>query len=255
MLSGNNANEGVGFVPQNITTEQKFEDYVRGLFPMFTDSDVAQVLEVYASSTGPVNPSDPKYATSGEMGATAVNESTYGTGQQQRANNLYSESIFVCPSYWLAEAYSGGDFESYKYQYSVVGASHGTDVAGYYGPTPPNHSPEFELAFMSIYGNFITSDNPSIPSTIANGASSNTTSANPASNWPPFSVDSPYQINLNETGGTPYSTRGAIGQNITQFRNPGLQNAITLVNAETWEGGRGKRCDFWRSVGAVVPEK
>jgi len=42
--------------------------------------------------------------------------------------------------------------------------------------------------------------------------------------------------------------------NITEFREPGLMNNFSLVNAYTWEDGRGVRCDFWRSMGVVVPE-
>ena len=42
--------------------------------------------------------------------------------------------------------------------------------------------------------------------------------------------------------------------NITEFQDPGLKNQFDVVNAYTWEGGRGIRCDFWRSVGIVVPE-
>ena len=40
----------------------------------------------YASSNASVNMMDPNYATAGNVGATAVNESSLGTGQQQRAD-------------------------------------------------------------------------------------------------------------------------------------------------------------------------
>jgi hypothetical protein len=206
----------------------------------------------------------------------------------------------------MAEAYAGS---SYKYQYSVPVAQHGADVAAYFGPATPNQGPDFQLAFRSmqarfipsyiysfvpfsavtdfrmclgIWGNFITTNNPSISAQIANGASSNASSSgasNPASDWPPFAMYAPYQINMNETGGTPFSTQavGSTGSylfallvvhevykmlirftdvehNETEYRNPGLTNNFTLVNAYTWEGGRGYRCDFWRSVAGIVPE-
>ena len=100
----------------------------------------------------------------------------------------------------------------------------------------------------------MTKSNPSIPSAVANGANSSA-GTNSASDWPAYSDASPYQINLNETGGVPYSVAGAIsGQNVTQFEDPGLVNDITLVDAYNWEGRRGARCDFWREVGAQVPE-
>ena len=45
-----------------------------------------------------------------------------------------------------------------------------------------------------------------------------------------------------------------INRNITEYGSPGLQNNITLVDAWNWEAGRGVRCEFWRSMGGIVPE-
>jgi hypothetical protein len=65
--------------------------------------------------------------------------------------------------------------------------------------------------------------------------------------------------NLNQTGGTPqsvdlFNTTGVLDQNATEYVGPGQMNDITLVDAYEWEGGRGKRCDFWMSVAGIVPE-
>lgn len=74
-------------------------------------------------------------------------------------------------------------------------------------------------------------------------------------NWPQYDIYAPYQLDLNQTGGTIISYDTGIGEgNSSIYVEPGLMNKFTLVNAYTWEGGRGYRCDFWRSVGAVVPE-
>ena len=256
MLVGNNANEGSGFTPQNVKTEDDFVDYVRNLIPSFSDEDIQKVLETYPSTNASVNQSNPNFATSGNSTPTAVNQSTYGTGQQQRADNLYAETTFVCPSYWLAEAFSGNvSLFSYKYQYSVIPANHGGDIQSYFGPPQTNTGPDFDRAFRNIWGNFIFNDNPSIPAAIANGPNSKL-STNPATDWPPYSNAAPYQLNLNETGGTPFVVQplGPSGGNATEFKDPGLRNAFDLTNAYTWEGGRGKRCEFWRSMGSVVPE-
>jgi hypothetical protein len=65
-------------------------------------------------------------------------------------------------------------------------------------------------------------------------------------------------INLNETGGTAVEVTvnsfEGVPVNATEHVGPGLMNDITLVNAFTWEGGRGARCDFWRAVSGLVPE-
>lgn len=76
-------------------------------------------------------------------------------------------------------------------------------------------------SLIAIWGNFITNNNPSISAQIANGASSNSSSnnlsaSNPATNWPPFAVYAPYQLNLNETGCTAFSTQ-AVG---SKFPHP-----------------------------------
>lgn len=111
-----------------------------------------------------------------------------------------------------------------------------------------------KLTFSTaIYGNFVSSNNPSISSEIAaNGTN------NPITNWPVYTNAAPYQINLNQTGGEVVEVVGTTfaGEpvNVTESVGPGLKNDISLVNAWTWEGGRGTRCDFWRAMGVLVPE-
>jgi len=98
-----------------------------------------------------VNPNAINFATSGYTGPSALNESSVATGQQQRADNIYAETTFVCPSYWMAEAFSDYGRSSYRYQFSVPAATHGADPTVYFGPGGTNIGPDFELAFMSEY--------------------------------------------------------------------------------------------------------
>lgn len=104
--------------------------------------------------------------------------------------------------------------------------------------------------------NFVTNDNPSISAALANGASaSNPNAANPATDWPQYDIYAPYQIDLNQTDGREISNNITMSdRNTTIYVGPGLMNDFTAVNAYTWEGGRGVRCDFWKSVGGIVPE-
>ncbi|PMD30492.1 inactive carboxylesterase 4 [Hyaloscypha variabilis F] len=255
LLAGNNANEGALVVPTNIVTQNDLVTWIKGNFPNLSAANITQLLAAYPSSSNPVNPSDPKYETNGLGPGTAVNVSQVGTGQQQRANDIYAESAAVCPSYWLATAFTGPNVTAYHYQYSVPFAVHGADVSAYYGPATDNQSPDFVTAFRKIYGNFVTTDNPSISSTIANGASStNPNASNPASKWPVWADNKPMQLNLNETGGAAYSTVSPQGVPITQFREPGLLNDFTVADAYAWEGGRGQRCEFWRALSPYVPQ-
>lgn len=251
ILTGSNAQEGYFFVRQNIKTLDDFIAWLRETLPNFSDADIAEVLQAYPSSNETTDPNAVRYATAGDSGASALNVSESATGQQQRANNLYAEITFVCPSYWLSEAFSGHKKSSYKYQYSVVPAFHGMDGLVYVGPPMPNIGEDMQQAFSQIIGNLIIEDDPSIPAAVANGASGS--SSSPASDWPKYSVDQPYQINLNQTGGQLVTTE-FLGINLTFYVDPGLKNDIKLVNAYTWEAGRGARCDFWRRKGSLVPE-
>jgi hypothetical protein len=158
----------------------------------------------------------------------------------------------------MAEAYSSHGRTAFKYQYSALPATHASDIGGYFGPlgSVPYLSEEFQRAFMKIWGNFITNANQDSHHAIASGWSAGALEdSDRANKWPAFSIASPYQLNLNQTGGAP-----AVGGmdfyspvNTTYFTNPGLKNLFTLDNAYKWEGDRGVRCDFWRSVAAIVP--
>ena len=81
----NNANEGPLFTPQIITTENDFVRFLQTTFPLFTYYNISQILQHYPSTNASVS-NTPKFATSGNSTPTAVNESTFGTGQQQRAD-------------------------------------------------------------------------------------------------------------------------------------------------------------------------
>ncbi|OBT54867.1 hypothetical protein VE04_03758 [Pseudogymnoascus sp. 24MN13] len=254
ILVGSNANEGALFVPPTISTEADLVAWLHLEFPNVSDGDVAKILAAYPSSSGPVNPNDPMFATTGLGPATALNVSQVATGQQQRGNNIYAEATFVCPSYWLASAYTGNGRTAYKYQYSVPFGGHTDDLPAVFGPAQPNHSDSFVAAFRSIWGKFITTSNPSISAALASGGQPTTSSApNPVTKFPAWTASSPQQINLNITGGTPYTTVTMFGATVTQFQEPGLKNAFSVANANTWEGGRGARCDFWRTIAGKVP--
>lgn len=255
VMSGNNAMEGAAFVIPNITTTADFESWLRLEYPLLSDSDMHKILHEYYPAS---NTSSTPYATCGDCnGATAVNVGPVATGPFQRAINLYSETTFVCPSYWLAEAYHPKHGkQAYKYQYSIPAAQHGADLnAEGLGARSPNISPEFVSAFTTMWGNMITKGDPSISAVLANGNGS--VQANDASDWPLFSTDQGWKMmNLNETGGVEYSAHVIAYpvENATQYEEPGLMNEFRVVDGYKWEGGRGKRCEFWRSVSERVPE-
>jgi hypothetical protein len=207
--------------------------------------------QVDPSSNATDSPNAIDFATTGLSGPTAINKSSVATGQQQRADNIYAETTFVCPSYWMTEAYTGSDRTAFRYQYSVPAAQHGIDPFGYFGPPLDTQGPDFVAAFMSIWGQFVVNSNPSIPSHIAGPQ------GQAVVNFPQFNVWNPVQVNLNETGGHEVLQSPLMyvpGVNATVYVGPGLSNDFAVVNAYDWEGGRGVRCDFWRAVAKLVPE-
>lgn len=52
----------------------------------------------------------------------------------------------------------------------------------------------------------------------------------------------------------PFSVQDA-ADSATESMESGLKNDFTLVNAYSWEGGRGSRGDFWRSMGVSMPAR
>lgn len=120
--------------------------------PEFSDEDVDRALRYYPGSNASSCPQSYQIATNGIVGPSALDQSSLATGQQQHANvwprfsdhlhacllarvqNIYAELTFVCPSYWLAEAYSSQGRTAYKYQFSALPGTHASDLHAYFGP-------------------------------------------------------------------------------------------------------------------------
>ncbi|KAH7050133.1 acetylcholinesterase precursor [Macrophomina phaseolina] len=229
LIAGNSAEEGWLFTPQNITTRALFVEYLRRYFPRLMDDEVTDILQVYHTPNVPDDPEKARYWTSGTSGVTAVNQSGLATGHQQVANNFYGEVTFFCPSYWLTEAYQRHG-EAYQYQYSVIPSYHGTDNPVYdpalADPSDPIH-PVLRAEMQRAWGGFIMSNKPA--------------------DWPRRTVGQPVMINLNTTGGTVVDTK-IDEMTVKKLEGPGVTAESTEVNADTWEGGRGARCRFLRSL-------
>jgi len=218
--------------------------------PAITAENITSILDLYH----PTFNLTMKFETDGLSGATANDVSGIAVSYPQTMNNLIAEILFVCPSYWIASAFSEHGQAAYRYQYSVPMAGHTEDVYAYLGPAKANQGPELMTAISAMLANFVRTGNPSISDEIANGPSATKPGAkNPASSWPAWTEHDPLQININTTGGTPMESIHSWGTGI-EFIGPGLLNAFTLVDAYAWEGGRGKRCNFWKTIGSRLPQ-
>jgi hypothetical protein len=200
-----------------------------------------------------------RFDTLGSSGPTALNVSGMATGIQQAVFDIFAESTFDCPGYWMAEAFSQSSRQSWKYQYSLEPNYHGADLSAYWsvGATVPNA--DFRYTFQKIWGNFILNDNPAISVTDATANYTNATVPMTAAagssmiSWPEYSTFSPQQMNLNTTGGVVDLVTVTDDLSFTIRTGDGIVNTFSLVDSYTWEGGRGARCDFWRNVSSSVP--
>ena len=256
----NNANEGVPLSDPMVNTADEFMNYIGTTFPQFTAADESRLLRLYQFNNSPVNQSAPRFDTLGDRGPTANNQSEFATGQQQRVFNVYAESAFNCPGYWLAEAFSGSNDsakQTWKYQFSVTPSYHGFDLAAYFSANATTPTRGFIYAFTKLWGNFIMHNTPviSVMEASANATNATVPRGNDGNiDWPTYSVSNPIQMNLNTTGGRVESIYVTPDLSFFLRLDPGVTNDWRLVDAYTWEGGRGKRCQFWRDVAPRVPE-
>lgn len=253
VLSGNMANEGVPLSPPTTRTLQDFRRYIDITFPGFSRKDKIALEQQYsfAGDNLDVNPNTPKFPTTGTGNPTALNISEFGSGNQQRVFNVFAEYAFVCPSYWAAYAFPQG----WKYQFSVPPSYHGYDLQALWSGTgTPGAS--FKHAFRKIWGSFIINDSPVISAADAKGGVAS--SVIPAVEggkikWPQWSGNRPVLLNLNATGGVATFVEATENLKYNVYSDPGVSNVISTADAYSWEGGRGKRCNFWIENAAKVP--
>ena len=240
-LIGNQANEGFAFVPNPalltplfplaINSSANLEAYIAYIFPLFPPHVVRKVMAIYS-------PSLAQNFTNFDANEASV----FG----ELASNIVGESVFYCPSRWMAQAMS----RSYRYQFSIPPALHASDLATYIPDFVSADGPgqlvteDFRRAFLQGWINFVLGSDPS-NKFLGSG------SVKPNGTWPVYTEESSLMVNFNVSGGTPQDTFNLGGFNISQL--VGGEDAFGLIDELSWQAGRGTRCDFWRSLGGVVP--
>ncbi|RFU75454.1 hypothetical protein TARUN_6787 [Trichoderma arundinaceum] len=260
LLIGTNANEGVPLTNPNVTTKPAFDAFLSSTLPLFTSSDILSLNHIYNTATAQPGDNGTRFDTTGDIGPTANTVSGMATGIQQTAFNVAAESIFQCPSQWIAEAFSSPNSkrQAWKYQYSLDPAYHGADLGAYFVSSNGLPNPGFQHSFHKIWGNFIVNGSPIISVEDATSGAKNATVPIDANHptqisWPQYSVQTPTFMNLNTTGGQVSLVTVTDELSYYVRKGDGIVNTFRLANAKTWEGGRGDRCTFWRSVAPRVP--
>lgn len=132
VLAGNNAAEGVIFVPQNITTSIDVTNYVQNFFPTLSSTDIYTMLKTYY----------PEPALSGGLYST----------QLLRASQIYGDVTFDCTGNIVADAYT----QAWRYRYAVADSYHGLDVPAYL-PSATESLPFTDDSFLIAFDNFLES--------------------------------------------------------------------------------------------------
>ncbi|KAJ7651190.1 Alpha/Beta hydrolase protein [Roridomyces roridus] len=188
LLSVTNAFEGTDFVNQSSNPSPA--EYSLELFPKFTQTQADIVSELYD-----------------------------GLGTQLfQVNAIQGESIFICPTYYMQNAFFG---RSFKGEFAIPPALHSEDLV-YYFPsrgTPPFNNAQFINAFAQSFTSFIINQDPNIKV-------SNTI----LPQWNTFAVGNTEML-FNETAAA--SPQPDI--------RPITTNSTLL-----------QRCEFWNSVGNLT---
>ncbi|KAJ6534884.1 Alpha/Beta hydrolase protein [Mycena capillaripes] len=138
LLAVTNTFEGTNFVDQSVSVTAA--QYSLNLFPGFSTAQAERVGSLYA-----------------------------GLGTELFQNNaVQGESIFICPTYYLLNAFPG---RSFKGEFAIPPGLHGNDLAYYFpeGSAPPFNNTAFINAFVQSFTSFIINLDPNIkvdPTTI-----------------------------------------------------------------------------------------
>jgi len=191
LLSVTNTFEGTAFVNQNVAVTAS--QYSLELFPGFGTVQADTVGELYAG---------------------------LGTDQFQ-VNAVQGESIFICPTYLLLNAFPG---RSFKGEFAIPPGLHGNDVVYYFpgGGVPPFNNAQFIDAFAQSFTSFIINLDPNIK------------------------VDS--------TTITPHWNKFDVGNTEMLFNRTAAAPGTPVVQPITTSSTLLERCLFWNSVGNLTAQ-
>jgi len=201
LISLHNVDEGFIFVTQN--PNSTVLSYLQSQLPTLSEQNLTAITDTYGVFTN--------------SGATAE----ANTFNQQVI--IFGEAIFVCPSLWLADAFSK---RGYQGLFSVPPSYHSEDLGVYFpgiDAVQPNQPFSLSLtqSFMGALVSFIVTGSP-------NNNPLNTT-VNP--HWSMFNSQKPQGMNFNVT-----------------------ESGAADPKFEAVDAGLLKRCNLWRSLTPYTPQ-
>ncbi|KAJ7935829.1 alpha beta-hydrolase [Mycena leptocephala] len=191
LLAVTNAFEGTIFVNQSVSVSAA--QYSLDLFPRFSTLQAATVSFLY-----------------GNLGPELF-----------QVNAVQGESIFICPTYYLLNAFPG---RAFKGEFAIPPGLHGSDQAYYF---PGNNIPPFNnAAFIDAFAQSFTS----------------------------FIVNLDPNVKVDPTTITPYWNTFNIIQHTEMLFNQTAVDGLPVVKPVTTSDALLERCGFWDSVGSLTAQ-
>ncbi|KAF9000855.1 Alpha/Beta hydrolase protein [Cyathus striatus] len=136
LLSVTNTFEGADFVNQSTAPTVQTAGYVAQLFPRLGQAQVSVAAAAYADQGAPID----------------------------QVIGIMGESIFICPTYYLLNAFQG---RSFKGEFAIPPGGHGDDMPYYFtsmnaNGIPPFDNAAFDTAFPDSFIDFAMTLNPNL---------------------------------------------------------------------------------------------
>ncbi|KAJ9651969.1 hypothetical protein H2198_008795, partial [Neophaeococcomyces mojaviensis] len=183
VMAGHNTNEGPGFTPPYVRTDDDLRAYIRSNYPGAVPAVVDTILKLYP----------------------AVYDGTYPwKSPVDRTITIVTEQIFTCNTNYLARAYQN---KTYNYQFGILPAVHGIDIySTFYQGQGTNLSQSIYApvanALQTYITNFAMTGNPNSPGLL---------SASGPVPYFPMQGNNASEMLLNYTITSPTSVAPAIG--------------------------------------------
>ncbi|KAE8829297.1 hypothetical protein HRS9122_09112 [Pyrenophora teres f. teres] len=148
LLISSVTNEGYGFVPQDVQTNEEFVSYWKTLVPGLSAEDLVDLQTLYPEQK-------PKAGTM-----------SYVSGQYQRLAESYGDYAYICPVQLTAIDFSKTSAPVYKARFDTPnfsptyqGVPHASD-SSYFQGSPKTQFPEISEIYPAYWASFIVTGNP-----------------------------------------------------------------------------------------------
>ncbi|KAK0744673.1 Alpha/Beta hydrolase protein [Apiosordaria backusii] len=215
VLAGSNSNEGHYFTPQNITTPSSFTSFLSLNYPFLSPAQITSILSHYSPSSN-LSLDTPVYESNGlTPPSQQPSQAQPKAGSKQPTTSTQKQHLFFSPP--------GVGF-------------HGSDMApllndALVGREGTVMDEEFRRGFQGVWGRFITTGDPTLK-----GRGEGVAAAVEKGVWRAAGEGGRWDL---------------LNLNVTVAADGKRENTWAVVDADGWEGGRGRGVGFGQRLGFV----